>query len=115
MTQRNSANMLSRSSNAEWQYELPPLPYAASALEPFLTAETLATHYGKHHARYVETLNRLLLEENFTAHSLEEIVQISHSSGARALFNNAAQAWNHSFFWESMVPKSSLPGSLISS
>ena len=90
-------------------FELPPLPYGIEALAPVLSAETLEIHHGKHHARYVETLNRLLGEQNFSAHTLEEIVRIAQGSGAKGLFNNAAQAWNHSFFWESMSATPSKP------
>lgn len=73
-------------------FELPPLPYGTKDLEPVLSAETLEIHHGKHHARYVETLNRLLAEQNFSAHTLEEIIRIAHGSGAKGVFNNAAQA-----------------------
>ncbi|MDE8650657.1 superoxide dismutase [Novosphingobium album (ex Liu et al. 2023)] len=90
-------------------FALPPLPYGLKDLEPVLSAETLEIHHGKHHARYVETLNRLLAEQNFTAHTLEEIIRVAQRSGAKGLFNNAAQAWNHSFFWESMAAKPSQP------
>ena len=88
---------------------LPPLTYGASDLSPVLSAETLEIHHGRHHARYVEALNRLLAEQNFSAHTLEEIVRIADGSGAKGLFNNAAQAWNHGFFWESMTPSVALP------
>lgn len=90
-------------------FRLPPLPYRVDALEPLLSAETLEIHHGKHHARYVETLNRLLSEENFSANALEDVIRIAAGSGAKGLFNNAAQAWNHGFFWESMTPTVTLP------
>lgn len=96
-------------------FELPPLPYGTKDLEPVLSTETLEIHHGKHHARYVETLNRLLAEQNFSAHTLEEITRIAHGSGAKGVFNNAAQAWNHSFFWESMAPKTVKPAGLLAS
>jgi superoxide dismutase, Fe-Mn family len=96
-------------------FELPPLPYETGDLAPVLSSETLEVHHGRHHARYVETLNRLLREQNFSAHTLEEVIRIAHASGARGLFNNAAQAWNHTFFWQSMVPEPSQPGSLLTS
>jgi len=79
---------------------LPPLPYAMDALEPHLSAESLQFHYGKHHQNYVTNLNRLIHKTEFHDMSLEEIVR--RSSGA--IFNNAAQTWNHSFFWNSMTP-----------
>lgn len=94
-------------------FSLPPLPYGHDDLKPVLSAETLQIHHGKHHARYVETLNRLLSEQNFSASTLEAIIRIAHGSGAQGLFNNAAQAWNHSFFWESMSPKASRPAGLL--
>lgn len=90
-------------------FALPPLPYGASDLSPVLSAETLEIHHGRHHARYVETLNRLLSEQNFSAGTLEEIIRIAQGSGAKGLFNNAAQAWNHAFYWESMTPTVALP------
>ncbi len=92
------------------RFVLPPLPYATDALKPILSAETLEIHHGKHHARYVETLNRLLAEQNFSAQTLEEVIRVAQSSGAKGLFNNAAQAWNHAFFWESMQAGASAPG-----
>lgn len=115
MTLTQTADPVEQLGDRPLLFELPPLPYGNSDLAPMLSAETLDIHYGKHHARYVETLNRLLAQQNFTAHSLEEIIKIAHGSGAMGLFNNAAQAWNHSFFWESMTPSPSSPGSLVSS
>lgn len=94
-------------------FEQPALPYGFEALQPALSAEILHVHYGKHHAKYVATLNRLLSEQNFSAHSLAEVIRIAHGSGARGLFNNAAQAWNHSFFWESMSPQRSRPSARL--
>lgn len=79
---------------------LPPLPYAMDALEPHLSAESLQFHYGKHHQNYVTNLNRLIHKTEFHDMPLEEIVR--RSSGA--IFNNAAQTWNHNFFWNSMTP-----------
>ena len=83
-------------------FKLPPLPYAKNALEPFLNEEQIFVHYEKHHKTYIENLNKLL-EINGTpnSRSLEEII-ISASGG---LFNNAAQAWNHTFYWKSMISK----------
>jgi len=84
--------------------ELPALPYALDALEPFISARTLATHHGKHHRAYVEK-TRLLAGEG--AGSLDDIVVRSAADPAKkALFNNAAQAWNHAFYWRSLRPKS---------
>jgi len=82
-------------------FELPPLPYADDALEPVYTARTIGFHYGKHHKTYVDTLNKLTEGTDLAAKSLEEVIK-----GARPgpLFNNAAQVWNHTFFWEGMKP-----------
>lgn len=87
-------------------FKLPPLPYAKDALEPHMSAETLELHHGKHHAGYVETLNELVSKRKFTKKSLGEIVQIStYSPSDSTVFNNAAQHWNHSFFWRCMTPR----------
>ncbi len=80
--------------------ELPPLPYALNALEPHISRETLEYHYGKHHQTYVTNLNNLLPGSGLEGLSLEEIVQ--KSSGA--IFNNAAQVWNHTFYWHCLSP-----------
>lgn len=90
-------------------FGLPPLPYGVGALKPVLSAETLELHHGKHHARYVEMLNRLLSDRKSTARTLEEVIRTAHGSGAKGLFNNAAQAWNHGFFWECLSPKGGEP------
>ncbi|HKT28835.1 superoxide dismutase [Dyella sp.] len=83
--------------------ELPPLPYEKNALEPNVSAETLEFHYGKHHQAYVTNLNNLIKGTEFENASLEDIVK--KSSGG--VFNNAAQTWNHTFYWNSMrSPKS---------
>ncbi|MBF0624999.1 MAG: superoxide dismutase [Fe] [Magnetococcales bacterium] len=79
---------------------LPPLPYAKNALEPHISAETLEFHHGKHHQTYVTNLNNLLPGSGFEGKSLEEIVK--GSSGG--MFNNAAQVWNHTFYWNCLSP-----------
>jgi superoxide dismutase, Fe-Mn family len=81
--------------------ELPPLPYEKNALEPHISAETLEYHYGKHHQAYVTNLNKLIEGTEFANAPLEEIIK--KSSGG--VFNNAAQIWNHTFYWNSMSPK----------
>src|SRR5688500_5837613 len=87
--------------------DLPALPYPLDALEPFISARTLATHHGKHHRAYVEK-TRLLAGEG--AGSLDDIVVRSAADPAKkALFNNAAQAWNHAFYWRSLRPRSGPP------
>lgn len=89
--------------------ELPNLPYADDALEPHISAETLRLHHGKHHRGYVDKLNGLLRGTGFADKSLEVIVEsyAKHSATnkeAAAVFNNAAQAWNHAFYWKSLRP-----------
>lgn len=84
--------------------ELPPLPYSEDALEPVISREIMKFHYEKHHAGYVEKTNKLLQQSNLRGKSLEEIIQ--QSSGP--LFNNAAQVWNHTFFWNCMKPGGSM-------
>lgn len=91
-------------------FELPALPYGMQDLQPHLGEETLRIHHGRHHAKYIENLNRLLAEQECTEASLERVLRSAHQAGQTALFNNAAQAWNHSFFWESMTPNGSTPG-----
>lgn len=81
-------------------FELPALPYAQNALEPHISAETLEFHYGKHHNAYLTNLNNLVPGTEFEGKTLEEIVKTS--SGG--IFNNAAQVWNHTFYWNSMAP-----------
>jgi len=82
------------------QHELPQLPYAMDALAPHISKETFEFHYGKHHQAYVTNLNGLIKGTEFENASLEDIVK--KSSGG--VFNNAAQVWNHTFFWNSMKP-----------
>jgi Fe-Mn family superoxide dismutase len=89
-------------------YLLPPLPYAPEALQPAIGAETLKTHHGKHHARYVHVVNELLGAAAGTQ-PLEDVIAAAHERGDRKLFNNAAQAWNHAFFWECMAPHATAP------
>jgi Fe-Mn family superoxide dismutase len=81
-------------------FELPALPYAKDALAPHISAETIEFHYGKHHQTYVTNLNNLVPGTEFEGLSLEEIVK--KSSGG--VFNNAAQIWNHTFYWNSLSP-----------
>jgi len=81
-------------------FELPELPYAMDALVPHISQETLAFHYGKHHQTYVTNLNNLVAGTEFEGQSLERIVE--RSTGG--VFNNAAQIWNHTFYWHSLSP-----------
>ncbi|MCX7621283.1 MAG: superoxide dismutase [Acidimicrobiales bacterium] len=83
-------------------FELPPLPYAMDALAPFLSQETLEYHYGKHHQAYVTNLNKLVEGTDDENASLEDI--IGKAEVGSGLFNNAAQVWNHTFYWNCMTP-----------
>jgi len=83
-------------------FELPKLPYALDALQPSISKETLEYHYGKHHQAYVNNLNKLIPGTEFEKMSLEDIIM--KSSGG--IFNNAAQVWNHTFYWNCMTPDS---------
>lgn len=83
---------------------LPPLPYALDALEPHISRRTLATHHGSHHAAYVEKARALVRQTPLESAPLEEIVRASAGSANTPLFNAAAQAWNHAFYWQSMRP-----------
>jgi superoxide dismutase, Fe-Mn family len=86
-------------------FTIPKLPYAEDALAPHISAETLALHHGKHHKSYVDTLNKLLEGDALADLPLEEVIHESHGFAARhTIFNNAAQSWNHDFFWKSMKP-----------
>jgi superoxide dismutase, Fe-Mn family len=81
-------------------FELPALPYARTALAPHISEETLNFHYGKHHQTYVDNLNKLVPGTAFEGKSLEEIVKTSQGG----IYNNAAQIWNHTFYWHSLAP-----------
>src|SRR5690606_9105573 len=87
-------------------FTLPPLPFKPDALEPVMSAKTFEFHYGKHHQAYVTNLNNLIKDTEFESLSLEEIIHKTSGDSSKAgIFNNAAQVWNHSFFWHSMKPK----------
>src|SRR5512139_639278 len=82
------------------EHQLPPLPYAKDALAPHISAETLEYHYGKHHATYVANLNKLIPGTEFEGLPLEDIVK----KATGGIFNNAAQIWNHTFYWNCLAP-----------
>jgi Fe-Mn family superoxide dismutase len=84
-------------------FALPELPFARQALEPFMSAETLEYHHGKHHRAYIDKVNELAADKGLRSGSLVEIVRAAKSDGDAILFNNAAQAWNHSFFWQCLA------------
>jgi Fe-Mn family superoxide dismutase len=90
----------SGSGGAQGRHQLPPLPYPQNALEPHMSAETLEYHYGKHHKTYVEKLNNLIAGTHYANMELEEIIRTAQGP----IFNNAAQTWNHTFFWNCLSP-----------
>jgi len=86
-------------------FELPPLPYAQDALEPHISANTLGFHHGKHHNTYVTNLNNLTKDTPLADKSLEDIIlEVAGNAEKQGIFNNAAQVWNHTFYWHSMKP-----------
>ena len=90
-------------------FKLPELPYAYDALEPTVSAETMRLHHDKHHAKYVETVNSLVDKEGLKAATLEDLIVQAKSAGKTKLYDNAAQAWNHAFFWSCMSPNRQRP------
>jgi len=91
------------------EHKLPQLPYAKSALAPTISEETIEYHYGKHHNAYVTNLNKLIANTEFASMTLEQIC--AKASGP--IFNNAAQHWNHSFYWQCLAPKTSEPSGTL--
>lgn len=92
------------------QHQLPHLPFAIDSLNPYISQETLEYHYGKHHQTYVNNLNNLIKGTEFESMSLEDIIKKSNGG----IFNNAAQVWNHTFYWNSLNPKKTEPqGNLL--
>jgi Fe-Mn family superoxide dismutase len=86
-------------------YVLPPLPYAENALEPIISAKTISLHYGKHHKGYVDNLDKLVVGTEFVGMPLEKIIIATAGKADKAaIFNNASQAWNHTFYWNSLIP-----------
>jgi Fe-Mn family superoxide dismutase len=92
------------------EHTLPQLPYALDALAPHISKETLEYHYGKHHQTYVTNLNNLIKGTEFEAMTLEQIIQKSNG----AIFNNAAQVWNHTFYWHCLTPNKTVPTGKLS-
>jgi superoxide dismutase, Fe-Mn family len=87
-------------------FELPPLPYPKDGLEPHMSSRTLEFHHGKHHASYVATLNKLVENTPFATQPLEEVIRATAKDESKTqIFNNAAQSWNHTFFWNCMRPR----------
>ena len=86
-------------------FDLPPLPYDKDALEPYISATTVEFHYGKHQRGYVDNLNKLIKNTDFEDMSLEKIItETADKKEYTGIFNNAAQDWNHTFYWKSMIP-----------
>jgi Fe-Mn family superoxide dismutase len=88
----------------EMAFELPELPYAKDALAPHMSAETLDFHHGRHHAAYVKKTNELMQDQKLSGASLVDVVRAAKERGETKLFNNSAQLWNHSFFWQCLAP-----------
>ena len=87
-------------------FTLPPLPYPENALAPVISANTLSFHYGKHHKAYVDNLNKLVAGTEYEAATLEKIITDTAGKADKApIFNNAAQIWNHTFYWNSLKPQ----------
>jgi Fe-Mn family superoxide dismutase len=85
--------------------ELPPLPYAMDALAPVISSETMSFHYGKHHNAYVDNLNKLVAGTDLAETPLEQVIKsVAGKADKAGIFNNAAQIWNHTFFWNSLKP-----------
>jgi len=92
-----------KANQKEYPFILPPLPYSKDALEPNMSSKTFDFHYDKHHNAYVQNLNKLLADHALKSQSLEEIIFATAGDQSKAgIFNNAAQVWNHTFFWHSM-------------
>ncbi|OGP97060.1 MAG: superoxide dismutase [Deltaproteobacteria bacterium RBG_19FT_COMBO_46_9] len=90
---------------AEYPNTLQALPYGENDLEPVISGSTLSFHYGKHHKGYIDNLNKLILNTEFAGKPLEEIIiNTAGKADKTAIFNNAAQTWNHSFYWHSLTP-----------
>jgi Fe-Mn family superoxide dismutase len=90
-------------------FKLPPLPFDKAALEPHISAETFDYHHGKHHKAYVDKVNGWEEEKGLAGKSLVEVIGQAKASGDKALFNNAGQIWNHSFFWQCLAPAGQQP------
>lgn len=90
-------------------FELPPLPYAKDALAPHMSAETLEFHHGKHHKAYVDKTNGFVTEKGLEGRKLSEVIAHAKETGDKGLFNNSAQVWNHSFFWQCLTPEKQQP------
>ncbi|WP_156678426.1 superoxide dismutase [Sphingomonas profundi] len=96
-------------------FELPPLPFDKSALEPHMSAETFDYHHGKHHKAYVDKTNGWIDEKGLAGLSLVEVINKAKQTGDKGLFNNSAQIWNHTFFWNCLAPAGQKPEGKLAS
>lgn len=96
-------------------FQLPPLGFAKDALEPYMSAETFDYHHGKHHKAYVDKANSLVTEKGLEGASLTAVIKAAKEKGDKGLFNNAAQIWNHSFFWQCLAPAGQKPEGQLAS
>src|SRR5207249_1671455 len=100
-----SMNALARSPTMAESFSLPPLPYDENALAPVISAQTLSFHHGKHHKTYVDNLNKFIAGSELAGQSLEAIIKATARKPDKAqIFNNAAQVWNHNFYWRCLKP-----------
>src|SRR5207253_1244621 len=101
-----SASARESSASTLGSIALPPLPWAENALEPVISAKTVSFHYGKHHKTYVDTVNKMIAGTEYADTALEELVRATAGKTDKAaIFNNAAQVWNHTFYWNSLRSK----------
>jgi Fe-Mn family superoxide dismutase len=104
-TARKESTATPSAASGAKMFAQPPLPYAEDALAPVISARTIAFHYGKHHKTYVDTLNKLVAGTEFAGQPLEAVVKATAGNADQAqIFNNAAQAWNHAFYWHCLTP-----------
>jgi len=96
-------------------FALPELPFAKDALQPHMSAETLEFHHGKHHKAYVDKVNGWIEEKGLSGRSLVEVTRLAKEKGDKGLFNNAAQVWNHSFFWNCLAAPGQKPSGQLAS
>jgi Fe-Mn family superoxide dismutase len=94
-------------------FELPPLPFDRTAIEPHISAATFDFHHGKHHKAYVDKVNGWIEEKGLAGRSLVEVVRLAREKGDKGLFNNAAQVWNHTFFWNCLAPTGTRPSAKL--
>ncbi|MEO1193285.1 MAG: superoxide dismutase [Fe], partial [Pseudomonadota bacterium] len=94
-------------------FELPALPFEDTALAPVISAETLSFHYGKHHKAYVDNLNKMVEGTKYADMSLEEVIKESAKEGNAGVFNNSAQIWNHTFYWNCLSADGGAPSAAM--